>query len=403
MSTKQSRTLRPASTRSISRRGFNRALVAGAATAAMGPFVIARAQSPVTVKLGHTQPLTGPSAAYGIRARDGALVAVEEIVKMGGFADEKGNRYVFEMSSDDMANDPKQAVTLFRQHATDPKVVASLGPTNSVGFLPAIPIAAQLGCLLIGNGSGAPVKAWNDWAYRVNTVSSSAIPVLMRTFVKIENLKRLAVIYDQTQDAQKGDAELARSLAGELGYEVTAFEAIRANDQDFSPQLAKIKATRPDGIFVACATGDGVKVVTQLRTFAMEQPLATGFGSFLDPVYWDGTAGNVKGGYTWIAQDVNAATGTLKDWIEAYNKRFELEATAFSTYGYDSVWTVAEGIRRAGGPDRGAVKEVLKTLRFETRIGTSVTFKNPPGGDNLTPSVTVLQVTGRNESRTVKA
>jgi branched-chain amino acid transport system substrate-binding protein len=400
MSKKELRTLHGAAAGTISRRGFNHALIAGAVTAAIGPAIV-RAQSPMVVKLGHSQPLTGSSAAYGVRARDGSLVAVNEIKKMGGFADQKGNKYVFEMSEDDMANDPRQAVTLFRQHANDPKVVASMGPTNSVGFLPCIPISGQLKCPLVGNGSGAPVKTWSDWAYRVNTVAETAIPVLVRRFVKAESVKRLAVIYDQTQDAQRGDADLCKSLAGELGYELVAFEAMRANDQDFSPQLAKIASVKPDGIFVACTTGDGVKVVTQLRTFGMDQPLATGYGSFLDPVYWDSTAGKVKGGYTWIAQDVNAATGTLKAWIEDYNKTFKLEATAFSTYGYDAVWTVAECIKRTNGTDRGAIQEALSSLEFETPIGTKVTFKNPPHGNNLTPSVTVLQVTGRNKSRTI--
>ena len=146
MDTKKPSELLCVPSQTISRRGFNRVLAAGAATAAMGPYFIVHAQSAMTVKLGHTQPLTGPSAAYGVRARDGALVAVEEINKMGGFADQKGNKYIFEMSEDDMANDAKQAVILIRQHANDPKIVASMGPTNSVGFLPCIPIAGQLGC-----------------------------------------------------------------------------------------------------------------------------------------------------------------------------------------------------------------------------------------------------------------
>ena len=34
-------------------------------------------------------------------------------------------------------------------------------------------------------------------------------------------------------------------------------------------------------------------------------------------------------------------------------------------------------------------------MDFTTPLGTKVTFKNPPGGDNLTPSVVVIQVTGR--------
>ena len=67
----------------------------------------------------------------------------------------------------------------------------------------------------------------------------------------------------------------------------------------------------------------------------------------------------------------------------------------------NAVWTVAECIKRTNGTDRGAIQEALSSLEFETPIDTKVTFKNPPHGNNLTPSVTVLQVTDRNKSRTI--
>ncbi len=385
----------------LTRRKFVSLAATGAAGVLVAPAIIGRAQAATTVKLGHTQPLTGPSASYGIRARDGALVAIDEIKAMGGFADGKGNKYIFDMTQDDMVNDPKQAVTLFRQHALDPSIVASMGPTNSVGFLPCIPVAEQVKLPLVGNGSGAPVKKWNPWAYRVNTVASTAFPAMMRVVVKEVGVKRLAVIYDQTQDAQKGDADLSKKYAGEFGYEIVAFEAFRAGDQDFSPQVAKIKSVKPDAIYVAAATGDGVKVVSQLRTFGLDQPLITGYDSFRDPVYWDGSQGAVKGGYTWLAQDVNSATGKLKDWVAAYNGRFKLESTSFSTYGYDAVWTVAECIKQTNGTDRGKIQEVLTSLDYTSPLGSAISFKNPPHGNNLTPSVTVVQVTGRNKSKVV--
>ena len=142
-------------------------------------------------------------------------------------------------------------------------------------------------------------------------------------------------------------------------------------------------------------------MVSQIRTFAMDQPLITGYDSFRDPVYWDGTSGGVNGGYTWLAQDVNSADGKLKAWVENYNKTFDLEATSFSTYGYDAVWTVAECIRQTNGTDRGAIHEVLQSLEYVSPLGSKVSFKNPPHGNNLTPSVTVVQVTGRNKSRVV--
>jgi branched-chain amino acid transport system substrate-binding protein len=230
----------------------------------------------------------------------------------------------------------------------------------------------------------------------VNPVSSVAVPILVKKVVDKLKIKRLAVIYDQTQDAQAGDAEVCKELAGKLGYEVVAFEAFRANDQDFSPQISKIRSLRPDAIYVAGATGDGIKVVSQIRESGIDKPLITGFGSFQDPVYWDGTKGAVKGDYTWLAQDLSSPSGSLKPFLEKYNARFtQQEATSFSTFGYDSVVTLVEALKKAGTTDRDKVAAALTNLDFTSPIGSQITFKNPPDGNNVNPSVVAVQITGR--------
>src|SRR5215207_1246861 len=165
-----------ASANSITRRRFV-ALAAGAASLAAAPVSRGRAQAANVITFGHIQPLTGPSAAYGIRARDGATIAVDEINAAGGWTDAAGKKYQIEMAVGDMANDPKQAITLFRQYATDAQVIAVLGPTNSVGYVPLVPVAGQIKLPSIGNGSGAPIKEWNTYGFRVNPVASVAVPV----------------------------------------------------------------------------------------------------------------------------------------------------------------------------------------------------------------------------------
>jgi branched-chain amino acid transport system substrate-binding protein len=377
----------------LTRRRFL-ALAAGTTTLSLAP--AGRAQSGGIIKVGHIQPLTGPSAAYGIRARDGAIIAIEEINAAGGWTDAKGRQHQFEMLVGDMANDPKQAITLFRQYATDQQVIASLGPTNSVGYVPLVPVAAQIKLPLIGNGSGAPIKEWNAYAYRVNPVSTLAVPILVKKVASKLNVKRLAVIYDQTQDAQAGDAEVCKHLAGTVGYEVVAFEAFRAGDQDFSPQIAKIRSLRPDAIYVAAATGDGIKVVSQIRETGIDKPLITGFGSFQDPVYWDGTKGGVKGDYTWLAQDLTSPSAQLKGFLDKYNGRFpQQEATSFSTFGYDSIQVLVAALKKSQEADREKLAAVLAGLDMTTPIGSRITFKNPPDGNNINPSVVTVQINGR--------
>jgi branched-chain amino acid transport system substrate-binding protein len=371
-------------------------LAAGAAALALMPKISARAQSTGVIRIGHIQPLTGPSAAYGFRARDGAILAIEELNAAGGWTDGKGRKFMFEMLLGDMGNDPKQAITLFRQYATDPLVMVALGPTNSVGYVPLVPVSGQIKLPLIGNGSGAPIKEWNSYAYRVNPVSTLAVPILLKKVVEKEKIKKLAVIYDQTQDAQAGDAEVCKAQAGPLGYEIVAYEAFRANDQDFSPQISKIRSLKPDAIYVAGATGDGIKVSSQIREAGIDKRLLTGFGSFQDPVYWDGTKGGVKDDYTWLAQDLSSPTAQLKGFLETYKTKFpQQEATSFSTFGYDSVCTLATALKKAGEADRDKIATALADLDFTSPIGSRVTFKNPPDGNNINPSVVAIKVTGR--------
>jgi branched-chain amino acid transport system substrate-binding protein len=378
----------------FSRRTVLKSTAAIAGGIVFSPAIIGVARAATTVKLSQTEALTGPSSAYGQRCRDGALMAVEEINAAGGFADSKGTQYMLEIAAEDMANDARQAVTLYRQHALNEAYVAQIGPSNSVGYVPMVPLAGQLKLPLVGS-AGAPVKRWTEWAYRVNPVSGTATPVLLEKVVKGKNLKRLAVIYDQTQDAQAGDADVCKNSQQKYGYELVAFEAFNGGDQDFAPQITTIKGAKPDVVYVASTTGDGIKVTSQLRAMGIDQPLLTGYGNFQDPLYWDGTNGGIKGCYTWTGRDYKSASGPVVDWLARYAKRFKLEVTTFSSYGYDDVFTVVEAIKRANSTDRGKVNEVLQSLDFVSPIGTHVTFKNPPTGENMTPTVTILEMTGR--------
>jgi branched-chain amino acid transport system substrate-binding protein len=375
----------------ISRRGFGR-IAAGTALGLAMPPTIGRAQ-PTTLRITSVQAITGPSSPYGWRARDGAQLLADDINAAG--LSIGGTTYRLEIRTEDMANDPQQAITLLRQAASNPDILAVIGPSNSVGYVPSVPAAGQLNIPMVGAGSGAPVKQWNIWSYRVNPVSDTAIPVLLRKTHAQVQFKRLGVIYDQTQDGQAGDAQVCKLLAQELGYEVVAFEAFRAGDQDFSAQLATIRSRKPDAMFVAAATGDGVKVSSQIREAGFTIPMMTGFGSFQDPVYWDGTHGEIKGCYTWLAQDLASPTPLVKSFIDRYKAKFSQEATSFSTYGTDALFAIAEALKKGGAPTRAKIQEALVALDVVSPIGTHLTFHNPPDGNNNTPNVVAIQITGR--------
>lgn len=381
----------------IGRRSLGQ-LTGGAALAVAAPAVIGRA-SPIVLRFVSVQPMTGPSAPYGQRVHDGARLAADEINASGLRVG--GTSYQIALDVKDMANDPQQAVTLVRQAASDPDVIGIVGPSNSVGYVAAVPAIGELHAPMIAAGTSAPIKQWNAWSYRVNPVSGTAIPIMLPAVHARVPFKRLGVIYDQTQDGQLADANVCKAMAKTLGYEVVAFEAFRAGDQDFSPQIAVLRSGRPDAIYIAATTGDGVKVLPQVKDADLDVPLLTGYGSFQDPVYWDGTHGAVKGGYTWLAQDLAAPKPALRTFLDGYRKTFSQEATSFSTYGADAVYSFAAALEKAGKATRLDLQEGLASLDITTPVGTHISFQNPPSGENKTPTVVVIQVTGRGTYETI--
>jgi branched-chain amino acid transport system substrate-binding protein len=290
------------------------------------------------------------------------------------------------LAFNDMANDARQAVTLVRQYASQPDMICTIGPTNSVGFVAMVPAVVQLGLPLIGDGSGVPLRDWNNWVVRVNPVNTTGTPLLLAKIVTREKIKRLAVIFDETQDSQRSDAEVCKAEAAKSGYQVVAYEAFRTGEQDFSPQIATVRSVKPDAIFVAAALGDGVKVVSQIREAGIEKPLICGVAPFFDPVYWDGCKGGVMGGYGWLAADLQAPSPSLKAFLDAYQAKFGQQATVYCSYGADVVSTLVAGLQKAGKPDRVALREALAELNFTTPIGTRVHFRNPPNGEISIPS-----------------
>src|SRR3989442_5549637 len=129
------------------------------------------------------QNTTGPSADLGIQAQNGSSLAAKQVNAGGGFQDEGGHRYTVEIIPHDVVN-ATEGIALIRAAAADAAVSAVVGPTNSSFFIPAVPVADQLGIPLIGTGTGAPIPSWSVWAYRVNPVLDTGTPVLLEKVTK---------------------------------------------------------------------------------------------------------------------------------------------------------------------------------------------------------------------------
>src|ERR687887_50234 len=165
------------------------------------------------------------------------VVHFNQLNEAGGFTDDCGNHYTIKLSIWDMANSHEQAIAGLRKAADDRTVLAVLGSTPSTGFAAMEPVAGQIKMPVIATGSAVPLQKWNPYAFRVTIATPVAAPYFLKAMQEKFHPKRVALIYDITQDALKAEANLIRDTASQYGFELVAFEAFRVNDTDFRAQL----------------------------------------------------------------------------------------------------------------------------------------------------------------------
>src|SRR6516165_6286289 len=333
--------------------------------------------------------LTGQAGSYGTRSVHGVELAAKHINDTGGFTDTCGNKYTVKLSVWDMANSHEQAIAGLRKAADDPTVLAVLGSTPSTGFAAMEPVAGQVKMPVIATGSAVPIKKWNPYAFRVTIA------------------KRVAILYDITQDALRAEAELIRDLAGKTGFEIVAFEAFRVNDTDFRAQLTTIKGTTPEWLGLYAANTEGSKIINQMDELALlgKVNIFSGYGVFQDPTYWDLTNGKTKGAINWAVAFNLASSDPLMQKVVADYKSFPEETTIYSVYGYQALQAAVDAVKRACTvTDREKFRDALADTELEA-LGGSVAFHNlrsEPNGENQGGSVIISRITGRDSYELVE-
>jgi branched-chain amino acid transport system substrate-binding protein len=388
--------------------------------------------------------LTGQSASYGVRSVHGIELAAKHVNDAGGFQDDCGNTYTVKLTVHDMANNREQAISgltarpdgrgvdrlpghvprgprrpdrlripglpggygrrqeVLRKAADDPTVIVSLGSTPSTGFVPMVPVAGQVKLPIIGTGTAAPISEWNPYAFRVTVTTKAAVPQFMATMVeRFDSFKKVALIYDITQDANRAEAELIRDLAGEIGYEIVAFEAFRGGDKDFRAQLTAIRGTDPGWVGIYGAAPEGTAIINQMSEmgFLEEVEFFTGFGSFNGANWWDLTDGKVKGGVNWaVGFDLGSEDSLMKQVVADYGTNFEEDIDIYSVYGYQAFQAAVDAVKRAcTATDREAFRDALATTNIQA-LGGNVILDSPrdnPLGENRSGAIIVNRTTGR--------
>jgi branched-chain amino acid transport system substrate-binding protein len=367
------------------------------ALAVLGATLLAAtASAQDTIKIGVTQPLTGAFAASGNYVAQGARIAEEQINKAGGVLGKQ-----IQLIVEDNKSNPTEAVGTAEKLIVRDKVPVMMGAWSSTLTLAVMPKLEEYSVPMVveTSSSGKITVAGNPYIFRISPTSEmeakAFTPLLKQLGIKKADF--LATNNDFGLGASKEFSEMLKREGGEVGI----METMDPKATDFSAQLAKIKSSGSDTLFVTTAVEQITLILKQAKDQQVKARIITTGGSN-SPDQLIQQAGDAADGsfhlvfFTpWFPEAVKHPE-VAKKFVSLWNeKKYNVGGLTEGFRGWDGIHTVAAALKGAGKADAEAIRQALWNVKVDGINGDIAFIKQGPAGKESgqnVPSVYLVKI-----------
>ncbi len=307
-------------------------------------------------------------------------MAVDEVNKKGGIL----GRKVEYVAADETEN-PETGISAIRKLLANEKVDVLIGGYTSGVTLAQLPHISAAKTIYLGVGAASPsvtnkVKTDYDnykYVFRVGPINSAhqarALVDYVANFVIGElGYKNIAIIGENAKWVQDLVPLLSKG-AKEVGAEVKLTELFDTQTSDFSPLLAKVKASGAQYMIVIVSHGSSDILAKQWHDAQVPVP----YGG-VDVKSMDGDFFKRIGGKSISQVTVNFAVRTpltkkTLPFFDEFKKQSPNYPVFTAFFAYDAVHLYADAVKRAGSFDTDKIIKELEKTRHEGIAG-EITF-----------------------------
>jgi branched-chain amino acid transport system substrate-binding protein len=309
------------------------------------------AQGQEKLKIGIIATLSGPPAVLGQQLRNGFNLAVKDLNgKLGG-------RDVEVIVADDELK-PDLAVNKVKALVDRDKVDFVVGPIFS-NILAAIMKPVTEG----GATSNFAGKECNP-NFFVTSYQNDQVFAVSGKHAQDTGIKKVFLMAPNYQAGKDALAGFKNFFKGDIADEVY----VPLNQLDFSAELAKIAAAKPDAIYVFLPGGMGVNFVKQFRQAGLANDVKFLSAFTVDestlPAQQDAALG-FFGGANW-APDLDNPQN--KRFVAGYEKEFGAVPATYAFQAYDAALLIDSAVRQVQG--NIANREVLRAAMMKAEFSS---------------------------------
>jgi branched-chain amino acid transport system substrate-binding protein len=300
--------------------------------------------------------------------KKGWEMAVEEINAKGGLLGKK----LEVVSRDDGAN-PGDAVRVAEELITREGVNVITGTFLSHIGLAVTEFAGKKQVFFLAAEPLTDKITWangNRYTFRLRASTYMQVAMLMPDAVAAKK-KRWAIVYPNFEYGQSAAAAFKDMLKkAQPDVEFVTEQAPPLGKVEAGAVVQAIDDAKPDAIFNVLFGADLAKLVREGNTRGafknkLVVSLLSGEPEYLDPLKDEAPVGWIVTGYPWKA--IN--TPEHKKFVEAYQKRWNDYPRLGSIVGYATIYSLAEGIKKAGSTDTEKLIAAFRGLKLDSPFG----------------------------------
>jgi branched-chain amino acid transport system substrate-binding protein len=351
-----------------------------------------------TIKIGVTEPLTGAFAASGNYVTQGARIAEDEINKAGGVLGKK-----IQLVVEDNKSNPTEAVATAEKLINSDKVPVMMGAWSSTLTLAVMPKLEEykIPMLVETSSSDKITTSGNPYIFRISPTSGmearAFTPLVKKLGIKKADF--LATNNDFGLGASKAFSEMAKNA----GVQIGVVETMDPKATDFSAQLAKIKASGGDTLFVTTAVEQITLILKQANDLQLKTRIITTGGSNAPDQLIEQAGAAANGSmhlvfFTPWFPDAVKNPEIAKKFVSIWNdKKYNVGGLTEGFRGWDGIYTIVAGIKAAGSADPAAITKALWNVKVKGINGDIAFIKQGPAGKESAqnvPSVYLVKIEG---------
>lgn len=352
------------------------------------PVGCARDQAPDTYRVGVIASQTGPYSALGLPAIDGARLVADQINAAGGIHGKQLELLYY----DDKGSGTETALAAQKAIEVDKVVaVACISATGLSHSMIAVVNENEIPGLIM-SGTGLVDATLGEWAFKPTSSEKDYIPLPLGYLTDDLGLNTCAGLIENSGYGEGGEFYL-KEIAPGAGVDFLTFQHFDPGATDMTPQLANIKASGAESIFIWGSGPAGALAVKQAREMGIMVPIVT-TPAQNSPSYYESF-----GAYYEMEPSLVCLDSKLTMWAqlpesdpdremcreltEDFVARYNREPGMWDAIGAQFVMFIADGIERAQ-PDLSDIIKARGQVRdaFETTTNLSLFM----GTHTMTPT-----------------